>query len=140
VRRAEVGHLFQCNDGERRRVLAIDSGDPVCVLFEGGVMMSVPCGAIVSVEGEASPKAVRTEKATAPVAAPAVGLGAVHSITYHSGYRQRTPTVGDLIDGRLRLTHIMPSDPVHAVLMDARGVSTNRELCGAGSVAVWRYA
>jgi hypothetical protein len=143
VRTARIGHVFECADGSRRRVLALDSGDPVCVLLEGGGMFTVPAGAVLRTEDADMPAPVRTEKPPSKRAEPVVSVhpGAVRSIVYHTGANgPRTVAVGDLIDGRLRLTQIVVGDPVHVTLLDARGETTSRAVCGAGSVAVWRYA
>jgi hypothetical protein len=141
VRTARVGHLFECDDGARLRVLAIDSGDPTTILMEGGRMLSVPCGSIFQVEGEASPKAVRTEKAVLPAAvAEPVHRGQVKSIVYHHGHKRHELVVGQLVDGRFRLTAIFDGDPVHINLLDARREITSREVCGLGSVSQLRYA
>lgn len=139
LRTARVGHLFECDDGIRRKVLAIDSGDPVCVLLEGGRMLSIPCGSIVQVGESTSPKAARTVEAVPAAVVSPVHRGSVKAVTYHSGAAgPRTLTVGDLIDGRLRLVGIMPGDPVTISLLDARGEITSREVCGLGSVAEFR--
>jgi hypothetical protein len=140
VRTARVGHLFQCDDGVRRKVLAIDSGDPTCILFEGGTIMSVPAGSVVWVEAEASPRAARTVKLPVP-AAPVmpVSVGLVRGVVYHQHHEQHTLMVGDLIEGRFRLTRIADGDPVRLVLLDAPGVTSSRDLCGGGSVARWIF-
>jgi hypothetical protein len=105
-------------------------------------MMSVPCGSIVRTDASASPKPVRTAKETVPAlpAVPSVGRGAPCSFTYHSGYQQHTLKVGQVFEGRFRLMRITPSDPVHISLLDARGETSTREVCGLGSVSEWRYA
>ena len=103
-------------------------------------MLSVPCGSIVTVGETASPKAPRTVKETVPEVVASPVQGEVKSFDYHHGHKQHALKVGDLIDGHLRLTRIMRSDPVVIWLLDAKGETTSREVCGAGSVAAWRFS
>jgi hypothetical protein len=121
------------------RVLAISGGDPVVVILERGEVFSVPGGSVVRTEASAAPRATRTEKVTVP-ALPS-HPGEVRAVSYHSGaHGVRTIRVGGYYRGNLLVVSISRGDPVMLGLMDAHDIETSEILCGAGSVAEWRYA
>jgi hypothetical protein len=133
--RATVGHMFRGS-----RVLAISGDDPVVVILERGEVFTIPGGSVLRTEASAAPRATRTEKVTVP-ALPAAHPGAVKGVSYHSGaHGVRTLAVGDLVPGSLRVVSIVRGDPVMVSVLSARGTISSYELCGAGSVAAWRYA
>jgi hypothetical protein len=136
--RATVGHQFR-----GAKVLAISGADPVVVILERGETFAVPSGSVVHTEASAGPRVTRTAKPEAepaPVAQP-VQPGAVKSVSYHSGpHGVRTLSVGSLVAGSRRVVGIGRGDPVVVSLLNARGEIESETLCGAGSVAAWKYA
>jgi hypothetical protein len=133
--RVTVGHMWR---GEK--VLRIAGEDPVCIL-QGHGIETIPAGMVVHAEPDGRPVPPRTVKAAVPEpVAQLVHRGSVKSMVYHHGHKRHELVVGQLVEGRFRLTEIFDGDPVHISLLDARGAITSRELCGLGSVAEFRYA